>query len=319
MGDKSVSKKREVVEYWHYEMPYNSYVLALLGQDWEQNYPLLPNLHFHNHLEIGYCYFGKGNMVFEEKNYPFEDAMFTIIPANCPHTTNGEITTICKWEYLFIDVDRFLEDFYKKSPYIGEKYRSRIGTKVHVLSTAQHPQIGQHILNILEEVRNKREMFQESIKGEIQSLLIEIMRLNPLENVFKTQAEEKNDFIDSAIMYITTHFNEKIRIEELANLCNMSERHFRRIFFEYMQITPVEYINLIRIRTACYKLRKTRETIGYIAIETGFSSLSTFNRNFQNVMGITPREWRANPEHYERRLLEFKVDKSGPPPPTGRK
>mgnify|MGYP000175800329 CR=1 FL=1 len=52
-------------------------------------------------------------------------------------------------------------------------------------------------------------------------------------------------------------FPESIRIEELADVCHISETHLRRIFQESMRMPPVEYINWVRIRAACKELRKT--------------------------------------------------------------
>ena len=50
-------------------------ILALLGQKWVQNYGNdVDYLHFHNYLEIGYCYGGDGFMVLgEAREYPGED------------------------------------------------------------------------------------------------------------------------------------------------------------------------------------------------------------------------------------------------------
>ena len=46
------------MEYRYYEIPAGSPVLALLGDKWVQNYGReIDYLHFHNHLEVGFCYY----------------------------------------------------------------------------------------------------------------------------------------------------------------------------------------------------------------------------------------------------------------------
>ncbi|MDD7413610.1 MAG: AraC family transcriptional regulator, partial [bacterium] len=47
------------------------------------------------------------------------------------------------------------------------------------------------------------------------------------------------------------HYGEEIRINQLATQVNMSEAHFRRVFEEYMNVSPGECINFIRIEKAC--------------------------------------------------------------------
>jgi len=96
-------------------------------------------------------------------------------------------------------------------------------------------------------------------------------------------------------------------VEELAAMCHISETHLRRVFRDCMQMSPVEYINWVRIRTACGELKRTNDTVGDIAVRCGFSTLSTFNRNFHRIMGISPQQWRKAPEHFERTLLNYNI------------
>lgn len=110
-----MSKKRKPkMEFRYYQMPPDSPILALLGEKWEQTYGQdIDYLHFHNHLEIGYCYSGSGELILGEKNQRFFDGLFTVIPKNYPHTTNSDLGTISRWEYLFIDVEGFLREIYQ--------------------------------------------------------------------------------------------------------------------------------------------------------------------------------------------------------------
>lgn len=61
------------MEYRYYEIPAGSPVLALLGDKWVQNYGReIDYLHFHNHLEVGFCYYGEGTVTFKEEDLPFD-------------------------------------------------------------------------------------------------------------------------------------------------------------------------------------------------------------------------------------------------------
>ena len=86
-----------------------------------------------------------------------------------------------------------------------------------------------------------------------------------------------------------------------------SETHLRRIFTTYMKMSPLEYINTIRIQAACDYLKKTDQPIADVAHKCGFTTNSTFNRNFRQVTGMTPLEWRKRPENYEQQLLKFDI------------
>lgn len=102
------------MEFRYYKMPSGSPILALLGDKWVQSYGNDTDyLHFHNYLEIGYCYDGRGELVLGEQSLRFKPNQFTIIPKNYPHTTNSNPGTISYWEYLFVDEESLLREYHR--------------------------------------------------------------------------------------------------------------------------------------------------------------------------------------------------------------
>ena len=74
-------RKKPKIEFRYYQMSEGSPILALLGQKWVQTYGRGVNyLHFHNYLEIGYCYGGQGHMILGEDKVFFNGGEFTVIP-----------------------------------------------------------------------------------------------------------------------------------------------------------------------------------------------------------------------------------------------
>ena len=64
--------------------------------------------------------------------------------------------------------------------------------------------------------------------------------------------------IAAALDYVRMEYMHMIRVEELAQECHMSETHFRRLFESCMNMSPVDYINLVRIQKACDLLKRRR-------------------------------------------------------------
>ena len=110
-----------------------------------------------------------------------------------------------------------------------------------------------------------------------------------------------------ALDYINKHFEEQLKACELAELCNMSETHFRRLFESFINMPPMEYVNLIRVQKACELMKKSNESMDLIAQKCGFTTPSTFNRNFRKFVGTSPYQWKINPENYEHKLLNFRI------------
>jgi len=95
-----------------------------------------------------------------------------------------------------------------------------------------------------------------------------------------------------AITYIDDHFAEKISIEMLSRLVNMSETSFRRNFRKFMALTVGDYITTIRLNHARKLLATTSMKIFDIAVESGFYDQSHFIHAFKRNRHLTPAQYR---------------------------
>ena len=87
----------------------------------------------------------------------------------------------------------------------------------------------------------------------------------------------------------------------------MSETQVRRVLEKIMNMTPSDYLNLVRVQMACEYMKKHTDSMELVAERCGFQSVSTFNRNFKKVLNITPYQWKIHPENYETKLLDYKI------------
>ena len=81
-------------------------------------------------------------------------------------------------------------------------------------------------------------------------------------------------------------------VAALAAVAHVSEAHFIRSFKTTFGETPHRYLQRRRIERAMYRLRTTDRTVTDICMEVGFSSLGTFSRTFNDVVGETPSQFR---------------------------
>lgn len=303
--------KKPKVEFRHYQMPPNCPVLALLGEKWTQVYGRdIDYLHFHNYLEVGYCYSGTGTMVLGEQEYRFgEEECFTIIPANYLHTTNSDPGKCCKWEYLFIDVEGVLREIGQSGRYDKrERMIQGINSRAVLQKAEDFPEMAGMIRRIMEIMRQEKVYCVEEAKGMLTVFLINIARENRGRDGAGTELQGCiAPPVCRAMDYIEIHYMEPLKAEDLAGFCHISEAHLRRLFSFYLKMSPLEYINLVRVQMACDYLKTTDEQVADIAYKCGFPTLSTFNRNFKKIQGSSPNKWRKNPKNYEQQLLQFEV------------
>ena len=226
-------RRKPKMEFRYYQMSAGSPILALLGQKWVQNYGNdVDYLHFHNYLEIGYCYGGDGFMVLGEEEKRFYGGIVTVIPPNYPHTTNSDIGTVSKWEYLFIDVEGFMKKFLD-NPVKAEKVIQRIYSRALFFEEKENLSISKKIHKILDIMRDGEEFFLEEAKGVLAALLVEIARLNrdSGEDKVAENAGKLTNMITSVLDYVSYHYMEDIKVEDLANICHISETFPESFYF----------------------------------------------------------------------------------------
>ena len=300
------------MEFRYYKMPEGRKLFALLGEKWVQQYGRdIDYLHFHNYMEIGYCYEGSGVLTLGQEDRRFEGGEFSVIPKNYPHTTNSDEGTISRWEYLFVDAEEIIRNLAGgEHPVRAERMIRRLNSRALFLKEKDHPELGAEIRKALDIMRAAEDYHQEEATGILAAFFAGIARKNADYSEQEERGMEESRFslmLTQVLEFINAHYGEPIRVKELADMCHISETHFRRIFSSYMEMSPLEYINQVRIRAACEHLKRTDEPVAEIAVKCGFSTNSTFNRNFRQIMGATPMEWRRRPENYERELLKFDI------------
>lgn len=109
-----------------------------------------------------------------------------------------------------------------------------------------------------------------------------------LARVESHQFREMSEVFD----YIIANFREPINIKGMAAIACLSISQFERKFKTLFNMTPRNYLAMVRLHYACDALVKTPESISIIADQNGFYDLSHLTRLFRRRMGTTPREYR---------------------------
>lgn len=312
-----MSNKKPKVQFRYYAMPEQVYILPLLGEGWVQEYGKgIDYLHYHNHLEIGYCYSGTGEVGFLEFKEKYHEDMFTMIPKNCPHTTNSTPGTASKWEFLYVDTERFAKEVLHLSDRALNEFLGALDLRPMVLTKEECPFCAKHLLELLDCLRTPKPYYHEESNSLLATVLYEILQyesirenkpvdtVNPDKIIFENR---NSSYVAKAISYMEVHYAEKITMEDIAEYCNISQTHLRRVFDEVVKKSLVHYLNELRVEHACKLLDGTDYPIVDIAYECGFVNLSTFNRNFKGIMSVSPSTYRKRPENYAQILKKFQI------------
>ena len=137
-------------------------------------------------------------------------------------------------------------------------------------------------------------IFFESSRAKIMSIFYNIIyRL-------MSDSTPSSDILSPALKHLEENcFSNDLSISTLADICNISEVYFRKLFIKQYRIPPKQYILDIRIEKARQFLTDGRLKIGAVSEECGFTNPYHFSRQFKNKTGLTPTEYMKQNKKYK--------------------
>lgn len=97
-----------------------------------------------------------------------------------------------------------------------------------------------------------------------------------------------------AILYISGHYQEPLRLEDVANALSFSSSYASRLFKKYTGIPFVKYLAYTRIRASLEALLEGKDTIDQIALDCGFPNSKAYTTAFKELYGIAPSRYRKH-------------------------
>ena len=92
--------------------------------------------------------------------------------------------------------------------------------------------------------------------------------------------------------HIEQNYQQRIHLEEVADLINMTPSAFCRFFKKRTQKTFSDYLIETRITKACKLLTQDDYTVSESCFESGYNSTSNFHRHFRRLTGLSPKEYK---------------------------
>lgn len=126
-------------------------------------------------------------------------------------------------------------------------------------------------------------MFQIDIERHTQSSFA----------IFSGQKKHGDELILKAQSYIETNYQDKISIETLSRNLNVGRRNFDRRFTRATGITPLDYLQRVKIEAAKKSLESSRKTVNEVMFDVGYSDTKAFREVFSRVTGMSPLDYKT--------------------------
>lgn len=138
---------------------------------------------------------------------------------------------------------------------------------------------------------SKNTGYELKCKSELYMIIYTLISEN---EVCYASGDIKNK-IAPALRYIHDRYTyESINIENLSAMCGISSVYMRKLFLRCMGVSPVKYINSLRLSRAKELIRSEMYSFEQVAELSGFNDISYFYRTFKRNFGTTPMEYKKS-------------------------
>lgn len=110
---------------------------------------------------------------------------------------------------------------------------------------------------------------------------------------------KQKESVNHMLNYIEANIESIHHVKEISLKSHYSNSHYNRLFLKEMGQSVKRYIKYRRIKRSSHLLRYTDKQIIEITYDVGFSNIDTFTRNFKDVYGMTPSDYRKENNHFK--------------------
>lgn len=171
-------------------------------------------------------------------------------------------------------------------PDLKRIFRGNVPVSPIVKKSDLPPDTAGLLARILKYYKDGTKLSRAAAYGYTQGLLAEVLRQMELTEIYGS-----SDSVKEILLYCLENYAEPLTLDLLAKRLHLSKYYISHVFSQRLNLSFPEFINGLRIEHACRHMRKG-ESITQAAFDAGFSSVRSFNRNFERVMGMTPSAYR---------------------------
>lgn len=246
-----------------------------------------PQWHFHPEFEIVYIPSGDGKRHIGDHIGRYENGELIFLGPNLPHLSYAtqEVEVVLQLK------EDFLGQAFLSTPEMhtikGLFERGKTGLVFH--DEVKH-KIGKRLRSMIEMSAFERLINLLQVLHSMASTeAYQSLHANGFTVTVNPQDQERMEIIYA---YVAKHFQRTIPLEEIAKLINMTVPAFCRYFKKLTSRTFTQMVNEFRITYASRLLQNEHLNIAAISFESGFNNLSHFNKQFRQITGVSPREYR---------------------------
>ncbi|UII29565.1 helix-turn-helix domain-containing protein [Fulvivirga ulvae] len=111
-------------------------------------------------------------------------------------------------------------------------------------------------------------------------------------SIFNGHKKHGDSSIQEAQKYLEENYKNKISMESLSGKLNIERRTFDRRFIKATGLTPLDYLQRVKIEAAKKSFESTRKTVNEVMYDVGYNDTKAFRNVFSRITGISPNDYK---------------------------
>ena len=246
-------------------------------------------VHWHDEIEIIYIKKGRVTISIEEKTFHAEAGDLFFVNSGELHFMESEDLSVEYYTILFpLELISFQsEDALAQELFLPLKQKQLLLPME--TSAAERKMLSEQIEQMIQI--NKEQRLGYQLRTRL--LLLEMLEfLWTGDGLKSTEYANTNHLQRELIAYVQSHYMEKISLAMLAEEFHLSEKYVSWYFKEHFSISFMQYVLHLRMSRAKDCLLTTDLPITEVAMQCGYPSVNLFIRNFKEMHGVTPLQFR---------------------------
>jgi AraC family transcriptional regulator, exoenzyme S synthesis regulatory protein ExsA len=194
---------------------------------------------------------------------------------------------------IFFD-DNVLNSFFIKNDRQIQKFEAKHEANAESYISIKKDDFILHFISSLELLlKNGKQISQEMKTLKFEELLQYLLETYPHELLLFQGSLTKNNSDLEIRKVVELNMHNKLSVEELAFLCNMSISTFKRRFERIYNTSPNNWFLQQKMKMAETLLRNYLERPGEIFHKIGYENHSSFTKSFKKIYGVTPKKFQG--------------------------
>ncbi|MFF2876720.1 helix-turn-helix domain-containing protein [Gottfriedia sp. NPDC057991] len=248
-------------------------------------------LHWHD--EFQFVHVAKGEAIFQinEEKILISEGQGLFINSGCLHMAKDRNDSDCAYICLNVSPSfvlsqelytTFVKPYYQATniPYLFLNSKELWANSI--LS---------YILKINQMIKQKSPFYEIDVSLQL-TLIWKNLIMNGIELEYEQSVVVKSKRMKQMLNWIHLHYSEKILLDDIARVGQLSRSECCRYFKRMLKTTPLNYVTDYRIQKSLILLQQPESNVTDVAYQVGFNSTSYFIDKFRKSMNLTPLAYK---------------------------